>query len=289
MASKIVVRDVDAGYGAVRVLHGVSIEVREGETVALLGTNGNGKSTLIRCIMGMLRPDAGEIYLESDGGRIDLARKSTEDIVDLGIALVPEGRRLFPRLTVEENLRLAVQARDPGRFDLWRRAEDLERVDAETRALVDFLGLSGLEAAQVDQLSYGGQRLMEIGVARGVLHELLVEAADGFVDLAAAFYDVRKLDTELAFEGFADAGERGSPRRRIERASGVAVARVWIAVPAREPRRRDLAPADHEGLLAQGQLVAQRANVALDPPSSRWEVVGDEERPHSNALAIPMR
>jgi len=106
LASRIVVRDVEAGYGAVRVLHGVSIEVREGETVALLGTNGNGKSTLIKCIMGLLTPDSGEIYLETDGKRIDLARRSTEEIVDLGIALVPEGRRLFPRLTVEENLLL---------------------------------------------------------------------------------------------------------------------------------------------------------------------------------------
>jgi branched-chain amino acid transport system ATP-binding protein len=97
---------VDAGYGAVRVLHGVSIEVREGETVALLGTNGNGKSTLIKCIMGMVAPEAGEIFLESDGTRIDLTRKSTEEIVGLGIALVPEGRRLFPKLTVEENLLL---------------------------------------------------------------------------------------------------------------------------------------------------------------------------------------
>jgi branched-chain amino acid transport system ATP-binding protein len=97
---------VDAGYGAVRVLHGVSIEVREGETVALLGTNGNGKSTLIKCIMGMVTPEAGEIVLESDGDRIDLTRKSTEEIVGLGIALVPEGRRLFPKLTVEENLLL---------------------------------------------------------------------------------------------------------------------------------------------------------------------------------------
>jgi branched-chain amino acid transport system ATP-binding protein len=101
-----VVRDVDAGYGAVRVLHGVSIEVRDGETVALLGTNGNGKSTLIKCIMGMVRPEAGEIFLETDGTRVDLTRMSTEQIVGLGIALVPEGRRLFPRLTVEENLLL---------------------------------------------------------------------------------------------------------------------------------------------------------------------------------------
>ena len=99
-------RDVDAGYGAVRVLHGVSIEVREGETVALLGTNGNGKSTLIKCIMGMVAPEAGEVFLETDGARIDLIGKSTEEIVSLGIALVPEGRRLFPKLTVEENLLL---------------------------------------------------------------------------------------------------------------------------------------------------------------------------------------
>jgi branched-chain amino acid transport system ATP-binding protein len=101
-----VVENVDAGYGAVRVLHGVSIEVREGETVALLGTNGNGKSTLIKCLMGMVTPEAGSIFLETDGKRIDLVGKSTEEIVGLGIALVPEGRRLFPKLTVEENLLL---------------------------------------------------------------------------------------------------------------------------------------------------------------------------------------
>jgi branched-chain amino acid transport system ATP-binding protein len=119
LASRIVLRDVDAGYGAVRVLHGVSIEVREGETVALLGTNGNGKSTLIKCIMGMVRPEAGEIVLEWDGARIDLTRKSTEEIVGLGIALVPEGRRLFPKLTVEENLLLGAY-RPAARADITR-------------------------------------------------------------------------------------------------------------------------------------------------------------------------
>jgi len=103
---RLVVRNVNAGYGAVRVLHDVSLEVREGETVALLGTNGNGKSTLIKCIMGMVTPESGEIFLESDGGRIDLTRKAAEEIVSLGVALVPEGRRLFPRLSVEENLLL---------------------------------------------------------------------------------------------------------------------------------------------------------------------------------------
>ena len=119
MASRIVVRDVEAGYGAVRVLHGVSIEVRDGETVALLGTNGNGKSTLIKCIMGMVRPDAGEVFLETDGVRIDLTKKSTEEIVGLGIAMVPEGRRLFPKLTVEENLLLGAY-RPAARADIAR-------------------------------------------------------------------------------------------------------------------------------------------------------------------------
>ncbi|MFQ5793388.1 MAG: ABC transporter ATP-binding protein, partial [Acidobacteriota bacterium] len=104
MANSIVVKDVEAGYGAVRVLHGVCMDVTDGETVALMGTNGNGKSTLMKCIMGMVSPDRGEIYLESDGERIDLVGKAPEEVVNLGITLVPEGRRLFPKLTVEENL-----------------------------------------------------------------------------------------------------------------------------------------------------------------------------------------
>ena len=119
MANRIVIKDVDAGYGAVRVLHGLSIEVHEGETVVLLGTNGNGKSTLMKCIMGMVRPDAGEIFLETDGRRIDLVGKSPEEIVNLGITLVPEGRRLFPKLTVEENLLLGAYRTD-ARKDIGR-------------------------------------------------------------------------------------------------------------------------------------------------------------------------
>jgi len=106
LANRIVLTNVDAGYGAVRVLHRVSIAVDEGETVALLGTNGNGKSTLMKCIMGLVPVDNGEVFLEIDGRRIDLRGKPTEAIVNLGIALVPEGRRLFPKLTVEENLLL---------------------------------------------------------------------------------------------------------------------------------------------------------------------------------------
>jgi branched-chain amino acid transport system ATP-binding protein len=106
LALELTVERVDAGYGAVRALHGISLAVKERETVALLGTNGNGKSTLMKCVMGMVRPTQGRIVLHLDGKDFDLTRLTTEEIVNLGIAMVPEGRRLFPRLTVEENLLL---------------------------------------------------------------------------------------------------------------------------------------------------------------------------------------
>jgi branched-chain amino acid transport system ATP-binding protein len=106
LASSLTISGIDAGYGAVRVLEDVSLTVAPGETVVLLGTNGNGKSTLMKCVMGILPPTAGSIIAEIDGERVDLVGRSTEAIVDLGIALVPEGRRLFPKLSVEENLLL---------------------------------------------------------------------------------------------------------------------------------------------------------------------------------------
>ncbi len=104
MANRIVVDNLHAGYGAVRVLHGVSLEINEGETVVLLGTNGNGKSTLIKCLMGLVQAEKGSIRLEREQTQVELIGVATEEIVNLGIALVPEGRRLFPKLTVEENL-----------------------------------------------------------------------------------------------------------------------------------------------------------------------------------------
>ena len=106
MANSLTIEKIDAAYGAVRVLENVSLNVNSGETVVLLGTNGNGKSTLMKCVMGIVRPRAGRIVVEIDGERHDLIGRSTEQIVDLGIALVPEGRRLFARLSVEENLLL---------------------------------------------------------------------------------------------------------------------------------------------------------------------------------------
>jgi branched-chain amino acid transport system ATP-binding protein len=106
LALSLKVEGLDAGYGAVRALRSVSLHVEGGETVALLGTNGNGKSTLMKCVMGLVRPWRGSIALVLDGTTHDLGKMSPEAIVDLGVALVPEGRRLFPRLTVSENLML---------------------------------------------------------------------------------------------------------------------------------------------------------------------------------------
>ena len=106
MALSLAIEGLDAGYGAVKALRGVTLHVEAGETVALLGTNGNGKSTLMKCVMGMVRPTKGSIFLTLDGEKHDLTKLSTEQIVNLGVALVPEGRRLFPKLTVEENLLL---------------------------------------------------------------------------------------------------------------------------------------------------------------------------------------
>ncbi len=106
MANSITIENLNAGYGAVRVLNGISMRIGSGETVALLGTNGNGKSTIIKCIMGAVRPTSGRVTIEIDGKQYDPSAMRTKDIVDLGVVLVPEGRRLFPKLTVEENLLL---------------------------------------------------------------------------------------------------------------------------------------------------------------------------------------
>jgi branched-chain amino acid transport system ATP-binding protein len=122
LASSLTLTGIDAGYGSVRVLEDVSLSVAPGETVVLLGTNGNGKSTLMKCVMGMLPPSAGSILAEIDGEPCDLIGRATEEIVDLGITLVPEGRRLFPKLTVEENLLL-------GAFRALARAQITRNLD----------------------------------------------------------------------------------------------------------------------------------------------------------------
>jgi branched-chain amino acid transport system ATP-binding protein len=111
LANSIRIDELSASYGSVRVLEGISLCVNDGETVTLLGANGNGKSTVMKCIMGIVRPRAGRITAVIEGVEHDLVGMAPEEIVDLGITLVPEGRRLFPKLTVEENLLLGAYRR----------------------------------------------------------------------------------------------------------------------------------------------------------------------------------
>jgi branched-chain amino acid transport system ATP-binding protein len=106
LGNSLAISDLSAAYGHVRALDDVSLTVGEGETVALLGTNGNGKSSLMKCVMGLLRPSAGAIVALIDGESINLVGLATEEIVARGVILVPEGRHLLPKLTVEENLYL---------------------------------------------------------------------------------------------------------------------------------------------------------------------------------------
>jgi ABC-type branched-subunit amino acid transport system ATPase component len=96
------IRELRASYGAVEVLRGINFTVAEGEIVALLGTNGAGKSTILRCVSGLLPADSGEMFFE---GR-DIVGMSTEETVRAGITQIPGGRGLLPNLTVEENLRM---------------------------------------------------------------------------------------------------------------------------------------------------------------------------------------
>ena len=100
------VRDVHAGYGATPILFGVSLEVHKGEAVALLGRNGMGKTTLMKTIIGFLKPWRGAIEFEDR----DLTRLAPHDIARLGVGLVPENRRIFAGLTVRENLDLGLSA-----------------------------------------------------------------------------------------------------------------------------------------------------------------------------------
>ena len=154
-------RGVGKHFGGLVAVADADFEVPARRLHALIGPNGAGKTTLFNVISGMYPPDAGEIRLRDE--RVD--GLAPHRLVARGIARSFQITNLFPGLTVRENIRLGVQATNPGRFDLWRAADDHEQVAEQTRALIEFLGLKGLEPARVDQLSYGGQRLLEIGVA----------------------------------------------------------------------------------------------------------------------------
>ena len=138
-------------------MHEVSLTVNSGETVVLLGTNGNGKSTLLKSVMGLVTPTEGSISFEIDGQDVSLIGKGTEEIVELGIAMVPEGRRLFSLLTVEENLTLGAY-RDAARQKIQ------ENLDF---CFTTFPRLKERRKQQAGSLSGGEQQM--VAVARSLM------------------------------------------------------------------------------------------------------------------------
>jgi len=165
-------RELHAYYGASHVLHGVNFRVGRGETVGLMGRNGMGKSTLIRCMLGIVRPRHGEVIVRGAA----MTGAESYQIARQGIAYVPEGRGIFPNLTVRENLIMAARIGPDGRRD-W----NFERVLSTFPRLNERLEHGG------GQLSGGEQQMLTIGRALMTNPDLLIldEATEGLAPLIA--------------------------------------------------------------------------------------------------------
>ena len=178
--------DLRVSYGRIRALRGVSLSVREGEIVALIGPNGAGKTTLLSTLAGLLRPETGTVTLRGE----NVGRRSPEDLVRLGMCLVPEGRSTLKHMTVRENLLLGAYSRR----DRAKVLDDLERMASKFPALRPRLG------QKAGTLSGGEQQMLVI--ARALMGRprllLLDEPSLGLAPLvtAAIFQTIGELSKE---------------------------------------------------------------------------------------------
>jgi ABC-type branched-subunit amino acid transport system ATPase component/ABC-type branched-subunit amino acid transport system permease subunit len=166
----LVVDGLAKNFGGVQAVRGVGFAVRERTLHALIGPNGAGKTTAFNLISGMFPPTAGRVRLD---GR-DVAGLSPEAVTQAGLGRSFQITNLFPTLSVAENVRLAAQARHRHRFSPWRRAATLPGVQEEAAELLRWTGLAGVEGAEAGALSYGGQRLLDMGLALGTRPRLLL-------------------------------------------------------------------------------------------------------------------
>ncbi|MHB2205954.1 branched-chain amino acid ABC transporter ATP-binding protein/permease [Methylobacterium sp. CM6257] len=161
-AGPVLVADtIRKSFGPVAAVREVSFAVPDRTLHALIGPNGAGKTTAFNLLSGMFPPSGGSIRLD---GR-EIAGLEPHAITRAGIGRSFQITNLFPGLSVEENVRLAVQARHPAHFSLWRDALAIREVADDTTELLRWTGLSGIERAEAGSLSYGGQRLLDMGLA----------------------------------------------------------------------------------------------------------------------------
>jgi len=144
-------RDVSVSYGAIRALEGISLDVDEGEIVALIGANGAGKSTTLRTISGLVPSNDGKVHFSGK----DITRTAPSKVVFMGISHVPEGRKVFGRMSVQENLEMGAYVRKGGR----------ETKDAIEEIYVRFPRLRERRAQLAGTLSGGEQQMLAIGRA----------------------------------------------------------------------------------------------------------------------------
>jgi branched-chain amino acid transport system ATP-binding protein len=147
------VQGIDVSYGDVRVLHGVSFRVERGEIVSIVGSNGAGKSTVLKAISGILRPNRGQIWFDGQ----DLGRRKPHEIVAMGLAHVPEGRRLFSRMSVRENLYIGALV-NKDEQDRLRRLEEVFEIFPRLKERIH---------QRAGTLSGGEQQM--VAIARGLM------------------------------------------------------------------------------------------------------------------------
>ena len=164
------VEGVSKHFGGIRAVSNASLTVDAAQIHALIGPNGAGKTTLFNVVSGMYPPSHGSVRLY--GERID--RLPSHRICERGIARSFQITNLFRSLSIYENLRLSLQAKHAGRFNAWRDIDSYPEIHAEAAELIKFLGLEGIEETEGGELSYGGQRLVDLGIALGSKPKVLL-------------------------------------------------------------------------------------------------------------------
>ena len=163
-------KDLDKSFGGIHAVRGFDLLLRDRTLHALIGPNGAGKTTAFNVLSGLYPPDGGSVELEGKS----IVGLKPEEITAAGIGRSFQITNLFSGLSVEENIRLAVQARSHMRYAIWHSTASFADVHAATRELLRYLGLAGIESAEASSLSYGGQRLLDMGLALATQPRILL-------------------------------------------------------------------------------------------------------------------